>query len=76
MLRKILIGIFVVSAIPGIFWGIVTGDSRKGAEVYVNTYNYLVQPVERYFLNKLERSQHRAEKRAERMQEPFNNTPE
>ena len=74
MIRKILIGIFIVSVIPGIFWGLVTGDAHKGASVYVNTYSYLVQPVEKYFLNKLERSQNRAINRAEKLQENFSQT--
>lgn len=71
MLRKILIGIFIISVIPGIFWGITTGDSRKGAEVYVNTFNYLSQPVKNYLTGRLERSQERAIKRAEKLQENY-----
>lgn len=74
MIRKILIGIFIFSAIPGIFWGLVTRDAHKGASVYVNTYNYLVQPVEKYLLNKLDRSQNRAINRAEKLQENFPQT--
>ncbi len=71
MLRKIFICIFVVSVIPGIFWGIATGDSRKGVEIYVNTFNYLSQPVKNYLIGRLKWSQERAIKKAEKLQKNY-----
>jgi hypothetical protein len=68
LLRKIIIGIFIVSAVPGVVWGVITGDAHKGTEVYVKTFNYLFEPVGEQVKFWSDRRMAKAQRKGERIQ--------
>lgn len=68
LLQKIIIGIFTVSAVSGVVWGVITGDAHRGTEVYLKTFNYLFEPVGDQIKNWADRRMAKAQRKGELLQ--------